>query len=165
MAVNFLNDLVQAQSSMNHALRTRMGSIGLDLVIAAVSERMAQEVPRSIQGDVLVQRAKSYVEANLSDVRLTPVEVAGAAGVSLRRLQMLFQERGHYVADWIWHRRLRKASATLADPHSFHLPIGQIAYACGFINQAHFSTRFRAAFGVSPRDYRQASFAGLAQAA
>ncbi|MHB2211516.1 hypothetical protein [Methylobacterium sp. CM6257] len=76
-----------------------MASIGVDLIMASLAERMAQEVPRSVHGNVTVQRAKAYVEANLGDPNLDPPQLAAAMGVSLRRLQELFHERGRHISD------------------------------------------------------------------
>ncbi|XYD12195.1 helix-turn-helix transcriptional regulator (plasmid) [Methylobacterium sp. NMS12] len=118
---------------------------------------MAQEVPRSIHGNVTVQRAKAYIEANLGDPTLDPPQLAAAMGVSLRRLQELFHERGRHISDYIWERRLQVAAKRLADPACLHLSIGMLAYGCGFSNQAHFARRFKARHGMAPREYRIAS--------
>jgi AraC family transcriptional regulator, positive regulator of tynA and feaB len=69
---------------------------------------------------------------------------------SPRRLQELFHERGHHIADRTWTRRL-------TDPASLHLPIGTLAYDCGFTGQAHVSRRFRDRHGLSPQEYRDAA--------
>ncbi len=132
-----------------------MASIGIDLIVASLSERMAQEVPRSVHGNVTVQRAKAYVEAHLGDPGLDPPHLAAAMGLSLRRLQELFHERGRHISDYIWDRRLETAAKRLSDPACAHLSIGMLAYGCGFASQAHFARRFKDRHGLSPRDYRR----------
>ncbi|QGY05157.1 AraC family transcriptional regulator [Methylobacterium mesophilicum SR1.6/6] len=77
--------------------------------------------------------------------------------VSRPRLQELFHERGHHASDWIWTRRLTVAAQRLTDPASVHLPIGTLAYECGFFGPAHFSRRFRDRHGLSRRAYRDAA--------
>ena len=77
----------------------RIASIGIDLVVAGLAERVAQEVPRSIHGNATVQRAKAYVGAHLSDTTLDPPRFAAAIGVWLRRLQELFRERDRHISD------------------------------------------------------------------
>lgn len=154
LATSFFRELVRLAGQFDHATGTRMAAIGLDLLTASMADRLARSVPCSVSGDVVVQRAKAYVAANLWDPLLDPGRVAAAAGVSLRRLQELFQERGRYVADWIWERRLEQASAKLSDPGCHRIAIGNISYSCGFISQAHFSTRFKRRFGLTPRDFR-----------
>jgi AraC family transcriptional regulator, positive regulator of tynA and feaB len=139
--------------------------VGRHLPVAALARsflcdlaRTADQLePHSLRGSLIVQRAKSYISANFSDPRIGPAEVASAAGVSLRQLQMLFRENGDNIAAWIWQRRLEMASRRLSDPGCSHLSLGELAFECGFSDQAHFSRRFRNHFGLSPRDYRHAA--------
>lgn len=154
LATTYLKELVRVQGGLDADTAARMSSIGLDLLTAAFAQQMARDVPRSIQGDVNVQRAKAYVQANIGDPRLDPERVAAAVGLSLRRLQELFQERDRSIADWTWERRLERAAGVLADPACLHLPIGTVAFDCGFASQAHFTNRFRRRFDLPPREYR-----------
>ena len=156
LANTFIQELVRVGDQLTPDAAARMASIGTDLIIASLAERMAQEVPGSVHGNVTVQRAKAYVEANLSDPTLDPPQLAAAMGVSLRRLQELFHERGRHISDYIWERRLEAAARRLADPACAHLSIGMLAYSCGFVSQAHFARRFKDRYDMSPRDYRRA---------
>lgn len=152
---NFVQQLTQLEERLSPDLATRMSSIGIDLLVAGLSERMAREPARPLAATLLVQRAKSYVEANLGDPTLDPPQLAIAMGVSLRRLQQLFQERDRNISDWIWQRRLEVAAVRLADPGTVHLSIGALSYGCGFIGQAHFSRRFKGRYGMTPSEYRE----------
>ncbi|SDA30064.1 AraC-type DNA-binding protein [Methylobacterium sp. UNC378MF] len=156
LANTFIRDLIRVSDRLTADAAARMASIGTDLIIASLAERMAQEVPRSIHGNVTVQRAKAHIEAHLGDPILDPPHLAAAMGLSLRRLQELFHERGQHISDYIWERRLEKAAKQLSDPACVHLPIGMLAYGCGFASQAHFARRFKERYGLSPRDYRRA---------
>lgn len=156
LATSFLKELARLGSQLSPDAAERMSLIGLDLIIASVAERLARDVPRPLHGNIAVQRAKAYVEAHLCDPKLSPPELAAAVGMSLRRLQELFHERGHHIADWIWERRLAAAAKSLADPGCLHLSIGTLAYGCGFASQAHFSRRFKDRHGLTPREYRAA---------
>jgi AraC-like DNA-binding protein len=155
LTMTYFRDLISVGGQLTPDAAERMSAIGVDLIVASLAERLAQEVPRSVHGTVTVQRAKAYVEAHLGDPALDPPRVAAAMGVSLRRLQELFHERDRHISDYIWHRRLEAAAARLADPGCAHLPIGLVAYGCGFLTQAHFSRRFKARFGSPPGEYRQ----------
>jgi AraC family transcriptional activator of tynA and feaB len=121
LARTFFGELARVNDKLSPELAERMSNVGVDLLIAAVSERMAQETSKPIQSTVLVQRAKVYVEANLGDPELDPPQLAAAVGVSLRRLQELFHERGQHISDYIWHRRLEAASKRLTDPGCVHI--------------------------------------------
>jgi len=156
LAHTYLQQLVRVGDQLTPDAAERMASIGIDLIVASLAERMAQEVPRSMHGNVTVQRAKAYVEAHLGDPSLDPPHLAAAMGLSLRRLQELFHERGRHISDYIWERRLETAAKRLSDPACAHLSIGVLAYGCGFASQAHFARRFKERHGMSPREYRQA---------
>lgn len=118
-------------------------------------------MPQPLHGTVVIQRAKAYVESHLHQPDLNPPWLAGALGVSLRRLQELFHARGQHISDYIWQRRLETATRHLADPACAHLSIGLLAYNCGFTSQAHFARRFKAHHGMTPREYRQAALVGV----
>ena len=155
LAHTYVRELIRVGGQLSPDAAERMASIGIDLIVASLSERMAQEVPRSVHGNVTVQRAKAYVEAHLGDPGLDPPHLAAAMGLSLRRLQELFHERGRHISDYIWDRRLETAAKRLSDPACAHLSIGMLAYGCGFASQAHFARRFKDRHGLSPRDYRR----------
>lgn len=165
LTASFFKDLVRVSGRMTPDAADRMAAIGIDLIVASIAERLARELPRPLHGTVVVQRAKAHIEANLSDQTLDPPQLATAMGVSLRRLQELFHERGRHISDYIWHRRLEAAAKRLADPACAHLPIGLVAYGCGFTSQAHFARRFKERHGLTPREFRQAALTTAAVAA
>ncbi|MFD0935295.1 helix-turn-helix domain-containing protein [Methylobacterium trifolii] len=157
LAMNFLIDLVGVSDRLDPDAAMRMSRIGVDLILSGIAERMARDVPRSLHGTVVVQRAKAYVEANLGDPTLDPPQLAAAVGVSLRRLQELFHDHGRHIADWIWERRLEAAARQLNDPASNHVAVSAIACACGFSSPAHFARRFKDRYGLTPSEFRQAA--------
>ncbi|MEE7504453.1 helix-turn-helix domain-containing protein [Methylobacterium mesophilicum] len=156
LTTSFFRQLSEVGASLSPEAAERMSLIGVDLIVASLAERIAQQAPRPVHGTLVVQRAKAYVEANLADPTLDPLKLAAATGVSLRRLQELFHERSQHISDYIWERRLSTAAARLADPACAHLSVGMLAYGCGFSSQAHFARRFKDRCGMSPREYRQA---------
>ncbi len=153
----FFDELIRVHETLSADTAERMASIGIDLLVASLAERMAQETPKSLQATVTVQRAKAHVEANLGDPTLDPPQLAAAVGVSLRHLHQLFHEHDQNISDWIWGRRLEEAARRLADAGYAHLSIGTVSYACGFTNQAHFSKRFRDRFAHTPSEHRRAA--------
>jgi AraC family transcriptional regulator, positive regulator of tynA and feaB len=154
LVTTFFTELARTHEGLTPDMGNRMAAIGVDLLIASLLERIARETPKSLRGTLIVQRALAHVEDNLGDPGLDPTRLAAAAGVSLRYLQSLFQERDRNIAEWIWQRRLEVAAQRLADPGYAHMPVGSLAYGCGFGNQAHFSRRFRDRFGLTPSEYR-----------
>ncbi|MBY8854452.1 hypothetical protein K7G98_41905, partial [Saccharothrix sp. MB29] len=57
-----------------------------------------------------------YCVEHLDDVDLTPVQVARAHYMSVRRLQQLFAERGMSPARWIRAERLARCHDDLCNP-------------------------------------------------
>jgi AraC-like DNA-binding protein len=160
MARTYLEELVRVGDTLGPAMAERMASIGIDLIVASLAEGLAREVPAEQRGHATVQRAKIYVECHLGEPGLDPARLAAAMGVSLRRLQELFQARGQCVSEWIWERRLAAAADRLADPTWAPVALGAVAYHCGFTSQAHFSRRFRARFGLPPSEFRRQRLGG-----
>jgi AraC-like DNA-binding protein len=155
LANSFFAELIRIRDQLCPDTAARMGSIGIDLIVASMAERLAREVPRPLHGTLVVQRAKAYIESHIDDPTLDPDQLAAAMGVSLRRLQELFKQQGHHISEWIWERRLDTAAEHLADHRSGHVQIAELAYGCGFSSQPHFSRRFKDRFGVTPRNYRE----------
>lgn len=102
----------------------------------------------------LVRRVRAHVDAHLWDRRLTPASVAAAQHISVRYLHRLFEGQGSTIGRWIQHRRLEEARRELARPGRADLTVSAVARRWGFASATHFSRSFRAAYGMSPSDWR-----------
>lgn len=102
----------------------------------------------------VMERCRTFVEANLSRADLTPALVATELGMSRTRLYQLFERRGG-IARYIRDRRLRRALLALTDRGARDRPIYDIALAAGFTSDAAFSRQFRRQFGMAPNDIRR----------
>jgi AraC-like DNA-binding protein len=100
-------------------------------------------------------RIRAFIEQRLADPELTPATIAAEHHISLRYLHKLFHGQGITVAGWIRDRRLERCRRDLADPTLTARPISAVAARWGFTNPAHFSQAFRAAYGLSPRQFRE----------
>ncbi|RAN76100.1 AraC family transcriptional regulator [Bacillus sp. SRB_336] len=107
--------------------------------------------------DELLGRVRRHIEANLADPALSPASIAAAHFISTRHLHNVFQEAGTTVAQWIRTRRLEHCRRELRDPLQAHRPVSAIASRWGFVDAAHFSRIFRAAFGEPPSSYRRSA--------
>jgi AraC-like DNA-binding protein len=108
-----------------------------------------QQTPSQI---ALISRAKIYAEHNIGDPELGMQNVAAELGISPRYLQLLFRSEGITFSEWMWRLRLELCRRRLMDA-ARKCNIGNIAFDHGFSDFSHFSRRFRAAFGVCPRDF------------
>ncbi len=102
----------------------------------------------------LRQRITAYILENLTDPEMTPQSVAAAHDISASYLHKLFHSTGTSVNRLIIERRLSMCMERLKNPALDGLTITEIAFQSGFSNAAHFSSRFRKRYGISPREAR-----------
>ena len=97
-------------------------------------------------------RVEQYVLQHLGDPDLTAARIAAAHHVSLRALYYAWASRDRgSLAGWIAEQRLARAARELSGTRD---AVAAVARRCGFRDATHFSRRFRAHHGVSPREWR-----------
>ncbi|HET6971029.1 MAG TPA: helix-turn-helix domain-containing protein [Phenylobacterium sp.] len=155
IASPFLRQVAAEIHNVQPSTAARLAETGLALVMTAFGELAGGDYdPRRWGRMALRERANQVIDARACDPDLNPAAVAAALGISLRHLQSVFREDGTTPSEWIWRRRLERSLRDLAAPAFATASISTIAYACGFSDVAHFSRRFKAAYGLSPRAFR-----------
>ncbi|MFF3945919.1 helix-turn-helix domain-containing protein, partial [Streptomyces sp. NPDC001902] len=104
----------------------------------------------------LLQRVRAYIRAHLDDPALSPATVAAEHHISVRYLYQLFQDEPMTVVRWIQRLRLEACRRDLVRPELAGQTVAAIAHRWGFASHAHFSRTFRAVYGLSPAEWRQA---------
>lgn len=148
---------VLAAEPLVHSLAS--ATIDLTRALLASAVGPGRVTDDAMAGTVLSQ-VRSYVRQHLIEPGLDAEQVAAALAVSVRQLYRLCSSAGFSLEQWIISQRLEGARAELADPGSPNRPIAVISRHWGFTDASHFSRRFRQAFGVTPREWRQAQLAG-----
>jgi AraC-like DNA-binding protein len=145
---------IQANAdSLTSTSATSVGAATTHLVRALiVSAAEDDRDARSALADALLPRILAYVRQHLTDHDLTPAAIARAHSISLRYLYKLCSTADVRLVDWIIEQRLEGAREDLTNPNRSRQSIASIAYKWGFRDPSHFSTRFRRAYGVPPRD-------------
>jgi len=87
--------------------------------------------------------------ASFLKIARMPSTIAAAHGISVRTLQQLFSDAGTTVSSWIRERRLKACYRELSGADRFDT-VTEVAFRWGFNDAAHFSRRFKQAFGVTP---------------
>lgn len=129
-----------------------MGAQLIDLLGATL-----KEAPSVLQSSLSVVRCahlariEAYVRQHLADPALSPELLAGQHGISLRYLHALFKDTGQSVAQWIRDLRLQSAHELLQTAPA-GASIAQIAYACGFNDQAQFNHAFKRRYQHAPSE-------------
>ncbi|QDZ14636.1 helix-turn-helix domain-containing protein [Humibacter ginsenosidimutans] len=134
----------------------RLAHSALDLVTTVFTRELGLDEAGGDPHRALMQRIRAHVDRNLASTELSPASIAAAHFISTRHLHALFQEQGTTVSTWIRERRLEQCRRDLADPLYADRAVAAIAARWGFVDAAHFSRAFKAAYGTSPSDYRAA---------
>jgi AraC-like DNA-binding protein len=107
------------------------------------------------QADAVYKQLTRYIQAHYRDPDLSPSSVAAATRISVRYLHKTFSMRGHSFGQALLETRLTEAHriiATAAARRAARLNVAQVAFACGFNNQSHFTTCYRVRFGYTPTE-------------
>jgi AraC-like DNA-binding protein len=161
---------VTAESSLASAflemLPTRVGKLRaaaeeiikdqvLDLIAVSLAKAIEGDKPRvSSARSLVLLNVRAAIEARLADPALDAATVAAAAGVSIRYANAVLAGEGMSITRLIQSRRLARCRQALANPLQQHRTIGEIAYGWGFSDMTHFGRRFKAAYNLSPSDFR-----------
>jgi AraC-like DNA-binding protein len=97
-------------------------------------------------------RIKRVIRERLSDPDLRLADIAHACGISLSYMHNLFRDDGRTAWEYLKMERLQLARHMLQTTGRQARTVTDVALDCGFSNMSQFSTAFRAAFGVPPRD-------------
>jgi AraC-like DNA-binding protein len=117
-----------------------------DLTIALLAVAGAQ-TPARIANHAAVGRARDYIDANL-DRSFQLNDLEGATGYDRWQLSRDFRALlGASPYRYLIFRRLDKARRMMAGD----LGLADIAHACGFSDQSHFTRHFKKAFGMTPK--------------
>ena len=152
LAADTLAALQREASNMSAGefrVATRAAGDLLLLAVAGAADLMSNT--RSIRASSLA-RAKRIIRARLVDPDLSLSDVARACGLSLRYLHDLFRDDGRTAREYLQGERLLSARRMLERSSAGGAGVTDVCMACGFSNPSQFSTAFRRAFGVSPRD-------------
>ncbi|MFF9127831.1 helix-turn-helix domain-containing protein [Streptomyces sp. NPDC014889] len=158
----WLSNLNARAEEFNAAEAPTLASVTVDLLASLLGHCLEAEkelTPES-RRQALRVRICGFVEQHLGDPDLTPGTIAAAHGVSVRHLHAIFADQNLTVAAWIRDRRLDRCRRDLADPLLLARPVQAVGARWGFTSAAHFSRAFRAAYGMSPREYRHAAVSG-----
>jgi AraC-like DNA-binding protein len=144
-------NLPHKESVAAHYLRTFVRLVEQRLALAHTTSLPPPLLPYS----PATQRALALMQRTL-DRRAGVAELAAIAGLGRSRARFAVRfQREVGIAPGAYHLRLRLDAARQA-LRATDASVTQIALRYGFSSSQHFSTAFRAAFGVTPRRWRLA---------
>ncbi|MFF0749351.1 helix-turn-helix domain-containing protein [Streptomyces sp. NPDC004267] len=142
------------------AVADRLAGNVVELFATLIAERAHPGGPDADAPSHLVLRVRDHINRNLGDPDLSPERIARAQRISVRYLHRLFEGEGTTVGRLIRQRRLEECGRELARRGKAAPTVSAVAQRWGFVSPAHFSRSFRAAYGVSPREWRDLRTAG-----
>ena len=162
-----------SRAALNRAFSSLLTSVVDDLddltdddirpIEVALSEFVISSLGASAaEGSLDVAAASNFhricqaIELHLGDGDLDLQRIADEQHVSGRYIQKLFQQAGLSFSPYLRQRRLAHCKSDLANATLRHLSISEICFHWGFNDAGHFSRSFRAEFGTTPREFRQA---------
>ena len=121
----------------------------LEMIGEASRARRREREPRASQA---IREARELIRARFHEP-LSLSDVASAVGRNAVYVATEFRRAyGETVGDCIRRERVSEAARLLGGSD---LPLADVAYACGFATQSHFTRTFREATGTTPAQYRR----------
>ena len=118
-------------------------------------EGKVDELHAQTPDELLLEKVMKTINDNIGNVTLSVEMIASEVGVSRVHLhRKLRQLTNQTTRDLIRNQRITIAAKLLKEKN---MPISEVAYSVGFSSPAHFTTSFKAMFGMSPSQYASQS--------
>ena len=140
----------------------QVNQLFFDHVTLAIVAHVAQafggmrELTHAIRGGLAPwqsRRATDFLEANL-DGNISVAQLANTCRLSVSQFSRAFRQTyGMPPHQWLLQRRIQRAMQLLRDPA---MGLAEVAGACGFADQSHFTRVFTRVFGAGPGAWRRA---------
>ena len=147
-----LRDAIEADDMTSGVMFEALSRVFLVKLLQRYGKRRPEEVALSSRfTSAHYNRVLAFIRANLERT-ITLDDLASEAGMSPSHFSRLFKETvGNTPMQYVMAYRVEQASQLMKDAAR---PLGDIALACGFADQAHFSRSFKQLTGQTPRQYR-----------
>ncbi|MET9462856.1 helix-turn-helix domain-containing protein [Streptomyces canus] len=151
----FLSELADTVSVSSPATGEMLSWNAVNLLATLATEQSGEGTaePSGTQS-LLLSRIQGFIDRHLADPDLSPEMIAAAHHISVRYLHKLFQDEDTTVGRWIQRRRLEECRRDLLHRVRGRRTIAAVAARWGFLSAPHFSRVFRAAYGMSPSEWR-----------
>jgi AraC-like DNA-binding protein len=158
LAATYFRRLANRLDAFDRPDAEAIGAPSIELVRALITTHLdATELGKDAMHETLQLRVMEYLRARLHDPDLSAAQIAAEHHISIRQLYKVLAAAGVTLGDWIRAERLAGCRRDLADPAAHRTSVGSIARRWGFTDASSFARMFRAAYGISPRQWRDLS--------
>lgn len=127
--------------------------------LQSISEGVGDHISQPEASSSLIDRRfadiQSCIQKYVTCTDLTFDRVASYCGISPRYLCYVMKANNTSFSELLWSLRLPKARDWLRAEAFRRYPIHKIAHMAGFKSAAHFSRMFKAAYRISPKEFRE----------
>ena len=155
-AIEHLIRALEQESKAGHPNGAIFGDCVAAALAMAVIQRFSSSNPNACTytkalNESALKRVMEFIDAHLSE-DLALDRIAGVAHISCYHFNKLFKiSVGQSVHQYVKSERIKRARWLLRNRTS---SLKEIAFACGFASQSHFTTAFRQETGVTPNAFR-----------
>lgn len=150
----FLVQLSTRGVKSHPSTRLQLARTVTDILATLIRDRLNDMPLHESARRTLLVRIKAFIVAHLDNAELSPELVATEHFISVRYLHKLFASEGISVSRWTLAARLERCRTDLASSSPSSNAIFGVARQWGFSSPAHFSRAFRAAYGMSAREWQ-----------
>jgi AraC-like DNA-binding protein len=155
LAATYLKKLAENARALYASGAEAIGQPSIELVRALITAQLSDaDLAREPLAQSLEQRVMDYARAHLADHELGAAQIAAEHHISVRHLYSILARCGISLGEWVRAHRLEECRKDLAKPGAESLTIAFIAQRWGFGDATNFGRAFKAAYGLSPRDWR-----------
>ena len=151
---NFATSAFRQSLQLDEHSQDQVARTFVELLATSIRESANMPTRQRANRETQLIRVKQFIAARLKDPSLSPKLIAAENGISVRYLQVLFEDEGVSPNRYIIDQRLERAKQDLANVKFSHKSISEICFGWAFGDTAHFSRAFKAKFGKSPRTFR-----------
>lgn len=152
---HLLERLADHMTELSPTSADQLGKSVTSLIAAMFTERLGSAIADpGLTRRALLLRVQAFAGEHLGNPALGPAMLARHHNISLRYLQILFQEHETSPARWIRDERLKRCYEDLGNPRFAHLSVANIGDRWGLPGASHFSRLFRERYDLTPRECR-----------
>jgi AraC-like DNA-binding protein len=154
LAATYLQRLASRTDLSDGAGADAVSQPAVELIRAVITTHVdAAELAMERSHATLQLRIMAYVRAHLREPRLSAAQIAAEHHISVRHLYKVLAASDVSLGDWIRTHRLEGCHNEIGAEGPVY-PLASIARHWGFTDPSSFARIFRAAYGMSPREWR-----------